>query len=405
MSAHQFVAAPRPASCPSCSLRAATCSPLVAPCCCLPFSLRCPAPARPACCAAMASLRVLAFDHEGPSLAPPATANSATRSQWLTRDAAARLAICNHLPLAECAHFGQHRIAQALYDAVVACYSSPATAALGRTTFSHLTYTVDLIEQHLLAAETSVVAVGAARGTPRTPFFEGCSPSPFAPSYASAAAVDILGAADVGLLLLLVGSATARARVAGVVAMAAGVVVGAAVEGVAMTPLQQQPLKGRWWVAAEATGTQSTGATGTLANGATGTQATGVFGSAAKRAAGATDSRATGATGSRATSAMVSQATGAAGFTASTPLQLPPFPQTSHSHPSASLPPLPHLPHTLPPPQRHVQQWEREEERRQQFTHTRHPHTLPPTAAPTAGDGGEGGGGGAGAADPFLPPP
>ncbi|CAI7824341.1 unnamed protein product [Closterium sp. NIES-54] len=58
--------------------------------------------------------------------------------------------------------------------------------------------TVDLLEQHLLAAETSVVAVGAARGTPRTPFFEGCSPSPLAPSYASAAAVDILGAGDVG---------------------------------------------------------------------------------------------------------------------------------------------------------------------------------------------------------------
>ncbi|CAI7841107.1 unnamed protein product [Closterium sp. NIES-53] len=57
--------------------------------------------------------------------------------------------------------------------------------------------TVDLLEQHLLAAETSVVVVGAARGTPRTPFFEGCSPSPFAPSYASAAAVDILGAEDV----------------------------------------------------------------------------------------------------------------------------------------------------------------------------------------------------------------
>ncbi|CAI7743230.1 unnamed protein product [Closterium sp. NIES-54] len=33
--------------------------------------------------------------------------------------------------------------------------------------------TVDLLEQHLLAAETSAVAVGAARGTPRPPFFEG----------------------------------------------------------------------------------------------------------------------------------------------------------------------------------------------------------------------------------------
>ncbi|CAI7808797.1 unnamed protein product, partial [Closterium sp. NIES-54] len=56
---------------------------------------------------------------------------------------------------------------------------------------------VNLLEQHHLAAETSVVAVGAARGAPRTPFFKGCSPSPLAPCYASAAAVDILGATDV----------------------------------------------------------------------------------------------------------------------------------------------------------------------------------------------------------------
>ncbi|CAI7900849.1 unnamed protein product [Closterium sp. NIES-54] len=58
--------------------------------------------------------------------------------------------------------------------------------------------TIDLLEQHLLAAETSVVVVGAARGTPHTPFFEGCSPSPLAPSYASAGAVDILSTEDVG---------------------------------------------------------------------------------------------------------------------------------------------------------------------------------------------------------------
>ncbi|CAI7838827.1 unnamed protein product [Closterium sp. NIES-53] len=69
--------------------------------------------------------------------------------------------------------------------------------------------TVDLLEQHLLAAETSVVSIGAAHGTLRTPFFEGMSE----------------------LLLLLVGrAAAARARVAGVVAVAAGVVVGAVVE-------------------------------------------------------------------------------------------------------------------------------------------------------------------------------
>ncbi|CAI7934311.1 unnamed protein product [Closterium sp. NIES-54] len=118
----------------------------------------------------MASLQVLAFDHgdrpvqfdtwlddlqmyllgdskdsvslfdlaSGAATAPPATANSSTRSQWLTRDAAARLAIRNHLPLAECAHFGQHRTAQALYDAVVARYSSPATATLGRLLLPYL---------------------------------------------------------------------------------------------------------------------------------------------------------------------------------------------------------------------------------------------------------------------------
>ncbi|CAI7786103.1 unnamed protein product [Closterium sp. NIES-54] len=239
------------------------------------------------------------FDHtSGASLAPPATADNATRSQWLTRDAAARLAIRNHMPLAECAHFGQHKTAKALYDAVVARYYSPATSALGRLILPYLflelsafaivedlvthlrtsdaryraalpaeflaknppslyitlylivtrlpeslrvvkdhflaldptDLTIDLLEQHLLAAKTSVVAVRAARGTPRTPFFERCSPSPLAPSYTSAAAVDVLGTEDVGLLLLVGSTVEARARVAGLVEVAAGVVVGAAVE-------------------------------------------------------------------------------------------------------------------------------------------------------------------------------
>ncbi|CAI7897462.1 unnamed protein product [Closterium sp. NIES-54] len=183
----------------------------------------------------------------------------------LTSDATACLAVRNHLPLAECTHFGQHKTAKALYDAVVARYSSPATAALGRLIlpylfpelsafaivedlvthlrtsdaryyaalpadfldrnpppmyitfyfiFTHLPdslravkdhflaldptdLTFDLLEKHLLVAETSVVTVGAARGTPHTPFFEGCSPSSLVPSYASAAAADVLGAEDV----------------------------------------------------------------------------------------------------------------------------------------------------------------------------------------------------------------
>ncbi|CAI7762102.1 unnamed protein product [Closterium sp. NIES-53] len=212
----------------------------------------------------------------GAATAPPATADSSTRSQWLTRDAAARLAIRNHLPLAECTHFGQHRTAQALYDTVVARYSSPATAALGRLLLpylfpelsafatvedlvSHLrasdaryraaipaefldrnsppmyitlyiiatrlpdslrsvrdhflsldptSLTIDLLEHHLLTAETSTVAVGAAHGTPRPPFFEGCSPSPLAPSYASAAAAaDVSVPEDVGA-----ASASAKRR-------------------------------------------------------------------------------------------------------------------------------------------------------------------------------------------------
>ncbi|CAI7927370.1 unnamed protein product, partial [Closterium sp. NIES-54] len=37
------------------------------------------------------------------------------------------------------------------------------------------TLTVDLLEECLLAAEQSIVAIGASRGDPRTPIFEGCS--------------------------------------------------------------------------------------------------------------------------------------------------------------------------------------------------------------------------------------
>ncbi|CAI5480710.1 unnamed protein product [Closterium sp. Yama58-4] len=246
----------------------------------------------------MASIRVLSFDAEGrpvqftswlddlqlylmsnstdhislydyasgAAAAPAATAELSVRSQWQTRDAAARLAIRSHLPFAELEHFGDCKTAKALYDAVVARYSSPATAELSRlmlpylfpdlSTFTtvadlitHLRtsdarlraalptefcaknppplywalhfivtrlpdtlssvrdyflarcpteLTVALLEEKLLAAEKSIVAVGAARGAPRTPIFEGCSPSPLAPSYATAAAVDFLGAESAG---------------------------------------------------------------------------------------------------------------------------------------------------------------------------------------------------------------
>ncbi|CAI7838442.1 unnamed protein product [Closterium sp. NIES-53] len=79
------------------------------------------------------------FDHvSGDAPAPPATADVSTRSQWLSRDATARLAIRNHLPTTKCAHLGEHRTALALYDAVVARYSSPATAAICRLLLPYL---------------------------------------------------------------------------------------------------------------------------------------------------------------------------------------------------------------------------------------------------------------------------
>ncbi|CAI5966916.1 unnamed protein product, partial [Closterium sp. NIES-64] len=202
----------------------------------------------------------------GASPAPAADADPTVRSQWATRDAAARLAVRRHLPTSERAHFSQYKSAQTLYDAVVARYSSPATAALSRLMLPYLfpdlsafptvadlithlrtsdtryraalpaefcaknpppmyialyyvvarlpdslrvvrdhflavcptTLTVDLLEKALLAAEKSIVAVGASRGDPRTPIFEGCSPSPLLPSVASAAAADLLGLESVG---------------------------------------------------------------------------------------------------------------------------------------------------------------------------------------------------------------
>ncbi|CAI7819823.1 unnamed protein product, partial [Closterium sp. NIES-53] len=178
----------------------------------------------------------------GASPAPNADADPTVRSQWATRDAAARLA-------------------------VLARYSSPATAALSRLALpflfpdlaafhtvadliTHLrtidtryraalpadfcaknpppmyltlyflvtrlpeslrvvrdhflavcptTLTVDSLEKALLAAEQSIVAVGASRGDPRTPIFEGCSPSPLLPSVASATATDLGGLESVAV--------------------------------------------------------------------------------------------------------------------------------------------------------------------------------------------------------------
>ncbi|CAI7742417.1 unnamed protein product, partial [Closterium sp. NIES-54] len=74
----------------------------------------------------------------GASTAPVADADSTVCSQWLTHDAAARLAVRSHLPSTERAHFSQYKSAKTLYDAVVARYSSPATAALSRLMLPYL---------------------------------------------------------------------------------------------------------------------------------------------------------------------------------------------------------------------------------------------------------------------------
>ncbi|CAI7773644.1 unnamed protein product [Closterium sp. NIES-53] len=231
------------------------------------------------------------FDYvSGAAPAPPATVDVSTHSQWLSRDATARLAIRNHLLATECAHFGKHGTALALYDAVVARYSSPATAALGRLlqpylfpelsvfatvadlvthlrtsdaryratvpseflptnqppmfitlyfivtrrpyslrsvrdhflTLDSTSLNADLREQHLLAAESSAVAVGAAHGTPCSPFFEGCSPSPLSSSFTSAAAADVSVPEDDGAastMGVVVGAAVEEAEAVEVVAV------------------------------------------------------------------------------------------------------------------------------------------------------------------------------------------
>ncbi|CAI7732356.1 unnamed protein product [Closterium sp. NIES-53] len=74
----------------------------------------------------------------GASTAPAADADNTVHLQWLTRDAAARLAVRNHLPSTERAHFSQYKRARALYNAVVARYSSPTTAALSRLMLPYL---------------------------------------------------------------------------------------------------------------------------------------------------------------------------------------------------------------------------------------------------------------------------
>ncbi|CAI7856430.1 unnamed protein product [Closterium sp. NIES-53] len=114
------------------------------------------------------------FDYvSGTAVTPAADAPALERSQWQTRDAAARLAIRNHLPITERAHFSQHRTAKSLYDAVVARYSSPAIAAIGRLMLPYLfpdlssfTTAEDLVS-HLRATDSRFRAALSADGRER----------------------------------------------------------------------------------------------------------------------------------------------------------------------------------------------------------------------------------------------
>ncbi|CAI5990186.1 unnamed protein product [Closterium sp. NIES-65] len=172
----------------------------------------------------------------GASPAPPATADSTVCSQWATRDAAARLAVLARYSSPTTAALSRlmlpylfpdlaafptvadlitHlRTSDTHYRAALPaelCAKNPPpmyitlyyivtrlpdSLRLVRDHFLSVcptTLTVDLLEERLLAAVKSIVPVGASRGDPRTPVFEGCSPSPLLPSVASAAAVDLVG--------------------------------------------------------------------------------------------------------------------------------------------------------------------------------------------------------------------
>ncbi|CAI7818566.1 unnamed protein product, partial [Closterium sp. NIES-54] len=173
------------------------------------------------------------FDHmSGVVVAPATDADSTVCSQWTTRDAAACLADRSHLPSAERAHFSQYKTARTLYDAIVARYSSPATAALSRLMLPYLfpdlaafATVADLIT-HLRTSDTRYRAALPA---------EGAAPSLFFPLLPLLLLSTSLAPSQSELRLLQVGGAAAAgARGARVLEGMAGAAVVAveAVEGV-----------------------------------------------------------------------------------------------------------------------------------------------------------------------------
>ncbi|CAI7750553.1 unnamed protein product [Closterium sp. NIES-53] len=162
------------------------------------------------------------FDHtSGVSTAPTAIADSMLRYSSPATAALSRLMLPYLFP--DLAAFAT------VADLVAHLRTSDAHYRAALPTEDHFLslcpteLTVDLLEERLTAAEKSILAVGASRGDRRTPFFEECSPVPLLPSFASAAAVDLIGTEEVGARLPLLGDAApAGARGARVVAVAAG---------------------------------------------------------------------------------------------------------------------------------------------------------------------------------------
>ncbi|CAI7864843.1 unnamed protein product [Closterium sp. NIES-54] len=178
----------------------------------------------PAYCATMALLRVLAFDHEGrlalydavvarysslatatlgrlllPYLFPELCAFATVEdlvSHLRTSNARYRAAVP-----AEFLHKNQPSMFITLYFIVTCLPDSLRSVTDHFLSLDPTSLTADLLEQHLLAAQTTTVAVGAACGTPRPPFFEGAEGAcyrcvPPDPGIAAAA----LGASESGTL-------------------------------------------------------------------------------------------------------------------------------------------------------------------------------------------------------------
>ncbi|CAI7777985.1 unnamed protein product [Closterium sp. NIES-54] len=143
----------------------------------------------------------------GTSTASAANADSTGRSQWLTHDVAARLAVRYHLPSTKSAHFSQYKSARA----VVIRHSSPTTAALSRLMLPYLFpdlaafATVADLVAHLCTSDAHYRAALPTEFLPTnsppmyiTLYYLGCSPIPLLPSVSSAAAVDLVGTEEVG---------------------------------------------------------------------------------------------------------------------------------------------------------------------------------------------------------------